>query len=95
MPFEQTHQSRKLTTAEKADLIRRALAAWLGAGGAALNGGKHVAARVLTRSEGDGLLHYVEVHTGAVALAVYRVRPDNLALRKLSRLPRDLVGLKG
>lgn len=96
MPFDQTHHSRKLTASEQADLIRRGLAAWLGAGGAAQDGGRHVTARTASKgTELGGVLHYVVVHAGAVVLACYRVRPDNLALRKLTRIPRDLVGRKG
>ena len=41
------------------------------------------------------LLHHVAVHAGAVVLAVYRVRNDNLGLRRLVRAPRDLIRLKG
>jgi hypothetical protein len=98
-----THQSRKLTTEECTDLIRRGLSAWFGSGDAVPPdaAGQPVAARMATKtkpSEGDAephLLHFVAVHAGAVVLAVYRVRNDNLGLRRLVRPPKDLVRLKG
>lgn len=97
-----THQSRKLTPQEEGDLIRRALAAWFGSGDAVPPdaAGLPVAARMATKTkqvEGGEphLLHHVALHAGVVVLAVYRVRNDNLGLRRLVRAPKDLVRLKG
>ena len=99
MVKEITHQPRKLTTADSEDLMRRGLAAWLGGGGAVESGGVSVAARVASKAKDHGgeslLLHHVVIHAGVEVLAVYRVRNDNLGLRRLVRPPKDLVRLKG
>ena len=99
MVKEITHQPRKLTTAESADLMRRGLTAWVGSGGAVESGGAPVAARVASKAKDHGgkslLLHHVVVHAGVKVLAVYRVRNDNLGLRRLVRPPKYLVRLKG
>ena len=99
MVKELTHQPRKLAPDEAADLMRRGLAAWLGAGGAVEYGGAPVAARVASKAKDHGgeslLLHHVVIHAGVEVLAVYRVRNDNLGLRRLVRPPKDLVRLKG
>lgn len=96
-----THQSRKLTPEECADLMRRALAAWFSSGDVVPPEAARlpVTARMATKTkqvEGGEphLLHHVAVHAGAVMLAVYRVRNDNLGLRRLVRAPKDLVRLR-
>jgi hypothetical protein len=40
-------------------------------------------------------MHFAVVHKGVKVLAVYRVRNDNLALRRMVRPPKDLIRLKG
>lgn len=83
MPIEQTHEPLKLDTAQRADILRRAMAAWFKAGGTE------------TPSAASGVkmrlgLAYVVLHGAAGVLAVYRVRPDNLALRVMKRWPAGI-----
>jgi hypothetical protein len=83
MPKEQTHAPLKLDAGQRADLVRRAYAAWFKAGNAELP----------TERSGVKMrlgLAYVVLHGSAGVLAVYRVRPDNLALRALKRWPESL-----
>ena len=83
MPIEQTHEPLKLDAAQRADLTRRAMAAWFKAGGTEPPSG---ASGVKMRLG----LAYVVLHGAAGVLAVYRVRPDNLALRVMKRWPASL-----
>lgn len=101
----QTHESRKLTASEQADLIRRALTAWHQAGDTVPQEAAHqaVAARMASKARKGTdeakahLLHFVEVHAGTHILAVYRARPvnDYFMLRRMKRAPKDLVRLNG
>ena len=83
MPIEQTHEPLKLDAEQRADLLRRAMAAWFKAGGTEMP------------NESSGVkmrlgLAYVVLHGPAGVLAVYRVRPDNLALRSMKRWPESI-----
>lgn len=92
---EQTHQARKLTADERADLLRRGLAAWFTTPGAQTTGpdGHPVAARLATLKDETNpghLLHFVLIDAGPDMLVVYRVRNDNLMLRRMRRPPKRL-----
>lgn len=83
MPIEQKYAPLKPTAEQRADLLRRAMAAWFKAGGTE------------TPSRASGVkmrlgLAYVVLHGPNGLLAVYRVRPDNLALRVMKRWPASL-----
>jgi hypothetical protein len=83
MPIEQTHAPLKLDVTQRADLVRRAMAAWFKSGGTEVP------------SEASGVkmrlgLAYVVLHGAGGLLAVYRVRPDNLALRVMKRWPASV-----
>ena len=83
MPIEQTHEPLKLDADQRADLLRRAMAAWFKTGNTELP----------TESSGVKMrlgLAYVVLHGAARVLAVYRVRPDNLALRAMKRWPESV-----
>lgn len=83
MPIEQTHEPLKLDASQRADLTRRAMAAWFKAGGT----------EPPSRASGVKMrlgLAYVVLHGANDVLAVYRVRPDNLALRVMKRWPASL-----
>ena len=83
MPIEQTHEPLKLDATQRADLVRRAMAAWFKAGGTEVpNKTSCVKMRL-------GLA-YVVLYGAAGVLAVYRVRPDNLALRIMKRWPASI-----
>jgi hypothetical protein len=85
MPIEQTHELPELTDEQEGDLLRRAKAAWAATGepGApTARGGVEVV---------DGL-GYVVLYGRGDVLAVYRVRPDNLLLRRLKRWPVGVAG---
>ena len=79
MPIEKRHEFAKPAPDIEADLVRRASAAWqLGGEGEGLTLGAFKLHK--------GLGYVVLRGTGGV-LAVYRVRPDNLALRRMKRWP--------
>jgi len=83
MPLQQTHAPLKLDATQRGELMRRAYAAWLKAGNVELP------------NERSGVkmrlgLAYVVLHGVVGVLMVYRVRPDNLALRALKRWPESL-----
>lgn len=83
MPIEQTHEPLKLDATQRADLLRRAMAAWFKAGGT----------EVPNHTSGVKMrlgLAYVLLHGTGGVLAVYRVRPDNLALRIMKRWPASI-----
>ena len=99
MGKEQVHNSRRLTSDETADLTRRALVAWQTGGGDLLHSGVPVTARIATKAKtGESgkahSLHHVVVHAGVEILTIYRVRTDNLGLRRMARPPKDLVRLR-
>jgi hypothetical protein len=83
MPNEQRHEPLKLDTAQRANILRRALAAWFKAGGTETPEG---ASGVKMRFG----LAFPVLHCSTGVLAVYRVRPDNLALRVMKRWPTSL-----
>jgi hypothetical protein len=83
MPIEQTHEPLKLDTAQRADILRRAMAAWFKAGGTETPSG---ASGIKMRLG----LAYVVLHGAAGVLAVYRVRPDNMGLRLMKRWPASI-----
>lgn len=75
----------QLDTEQRADILRRALAAWFKTGG----------------TERPNETSRVKVHQGRVyavlhgtsgVLAVYRVRPDNMGLRAMRRWPSSIEG---
>ena len=85
MPIEQIHKPLKLDAAQRADISRRAMAAWFKAGGTEIP------------NESSGIkvrlgLAYAVLHGANGVLAVYRVRPDNLALRIMKRWPASVEG---
>lgn len=97
------HEARALTSQERADLERRALAAWFKDPDSTQHKpAAPVQARCASKAKTDKEtgdthpLHFVVIHAGADILAVYRVRPvkDYFMLRRLARWPRDLVRLK-
>lgn len=86
MPKEQIYAPLKLDADQRADLVRRAYAAWFKSGGTE------------TPKEHSGVkmrlgLAYVVLHGVGGVLAVYRVRPDNKALRIMKRWPVSLEKL--
>lgn len=83
MPIEQVHEPLKLDNDQRVDLQRRAMAAWFKAGGT----------EVPNERSGVRLrlgLAYVVLHGASGVLVVYRVRPDNLALRAMKRWPESV-----
>lgn len=83
MVKEQIYDTPKLDESQRADLVRRAYAAWFKSGGVDIPTDRST---VKTRL---GLV-YVVLHGADGVLAVYRVRPDNLALRMIKRWPASL-----
>lgn len=84
MPKPQVHDFREPTQSEKSDLLRRAKAAWAATG----EEGAPTQASGFLMVDGLG---YVLLHGRGGALAVYRVRPDNGALRRLKRWPAQVA----
>mgnify|MGYP001392192341 CR=1 FL=1 len=84
MAKEKVYETPKLDPEQRADLLRRACVAWHKAGGTVLP----------TKRSGVKVrlgLVYVVLHGASGVLAVYRVRPDNLALRVMKRWPQSLA----
>ena len=80
MPIEKVHELTVPDAAGIADLVRRATVAWLQTGGT----------EPPTNASGFKLykgLGYAVLHGTGGILAVYRVRPDNLMLRRMKRWP--------
>lgn len=84
MPKPQVHGFREPTQPEKADLLRRAKAAWASTG-------EEGAPTLASGFVMVGGLGYVVLHGRGAVLAVYRVRPDNGALRRLKRWPAQVA----
>jgi hypothetical protein len=84
MPLAQVHTFSKPGKTEAADLVRRATVAWLQTGGTELPS----ASSAFKMHRGLG---YVVLRGAEGVLAVYRVRPDNMALRRMKRWP-EVVG---
>ena len=83
MPIEKVHELTVPDTAGIADLVRRATVAWLQTGGTELP----------TNASGFKLykgLGYAVLHGSGGVLAVYRVRTDNLMLRRMKRWPKGV-----
>jgi hypothetical protein len=83
MPIEQTHEPLKLDETQRAELVRRAYAAWFKSGGTEVPDDR---SGVKMRKG----LAYVVLHGASGVLVVYRVRPDNLALRAMKRWPESV-----
>lgn len=86
MPKDKTHELPELDADERADLLRRAKAAWSATGEPGTVTGRSGVEVV------EGLGYVVLYGHGGGALAVYRVRPDNLLLRRLKRWPVGVAG---
>ena len=84
MPKPQVHEFKEPTPDEKADLLRRAKAAWAATG----EDGTPTQASGFVALDGLG---YVVLQGRGTVLAVYRVRPDNGVLRRLKRWPVALA----
>lgn len=85
MPFDQTHEPHVPDKEERAELLRRASAAWFRAGGT-VPPGERSAVKVRKG------LAYVVLADAESTLAVYRVRSDNGLLRRMVRWPAGLDG---
>jgi hypothetical protein len=83
MAKRQVHPPLQLDAGQRADLLRRAYAAWFRCGGTDI---PQEISGVKTRLG----LTYVVLHGATGVLTVYRVRPDNMALRVLKRWPAIL-----
>ena len=84
MGKDQIHETPELTADQQADLMRRAKAAWAATG----EPGTPTAASGCRIVEG---LAYVVLTARAGTLAVYRIRPDHLLLRRMKRWPADVA----
>ena len=80
VPIEKVHEFTVPDTAGIADLVRRSTVAWLQTGGIELP----TAASGFKLYKGLG---YTVLRGAEGILAVDRVRPDNLALRRMKRWP--------
>lgn len=83
MAIAKTHEFKRPDDAEASDLLRRATVAWLQAGGQGMPD-ERSGFRLLKG------LGYVVLHAASGVLAVYRVRSDNRALRRMVRWPKGL-----
>ncbi len=83
MPIQKSHMFNEPTQDERSDLIRRAKVAWFGneADGAPDE------TSGFTMCEGLG---YVVLRQRCEVLGVYRVRSDNLILRRMKRPPKGV-----
>ena len=83
MTIAKTHEFKRPDDAEASDLMRRASVAWLQGCG-----------QVFPDARSGFKLHkglgYVVLHAASGILAVYRVRSDNRALRRMARWPKGL-----
>ena len=84
MPIEQVHAFSAPGPDLSAELTRRAKAAWFDAGGTV---SPTEANDVVMR---DGLGYVVLKDSEGSTLAVYRIRPDNLTLRRMKRPPKTI-----
>lgn len=83
MPIEKIHVFKEPSKAEEVDLLRRSTVAWLQAGGSEMP----------SKRSGFKLykeLGYVVLRGAGGVLAVYRVRSDNGALRRMARWPAGI-----
>ena len=84
MPIEQVHQFTEPDESQRAALTRRAKVAWFDTGG---DGTPDDSSGYATHTG----LGYVVLRQSGVVLAVYRVRSDNLMLRRMKRPPKGLT----
>lgn len=84
MPIEQVHTFTPPDAEQQATLVRRAKAAWFATGGMEAPDDRSG----YTTHEGLG---YVVLRRSGTVLAVYRVRSDNLMLRRMKRPPKGLT----
>jgi hypothetical protein len=84
MVKEQVYDTPRLDTGQRTELLRRAYAAWFKGGGKEMPNAERSGVKVRLR------LVYVVLHGAAGVLVVYRVRPDNLALRAMKRWPESV-----
>ena len=82
MPIQKVHAFSAPGPDLSAELTRRAKAAWFGAGGTV---SPSEASGVMIR---DGLGYVVLRDADGSVRAVYRIRPDNMTLRRMRRSPR-------
>ena len=83
MPIEKVHELTMPDAVGIADLVWRATVAWLQTGGT----------EPPNNASGFKLykgLGYAVLHGAGGVLAVYRVRPDNLMLRRMKRCPKGV-----
>lgn len=84
MPIERVHTFIQPDEVQQATLVRRAKAAWFATGGC----------EAFDNSSGyttHGGLGYVVLRAAGSVLVVYRVRSDNLMLRRMKRPPKGLT----
>ena len=84
MPIKQVYTFNAPGPDLCAELTRRAKAAWFDSGGTV---SPTDASGVVLR---DGLGYVVLKDAEGSTLAVYRIRPDNMTLRRMRRLPKGL-----
>jgi hypothetical protein len=86
MPKPQVHTLQSLPADKEREVVRRAVAAYHRAGGEdyPVLGGTYTVV---------GGLGYIVVHAlgSSAPLAVYRLRPDNLMLRRMKRWPEKVA----
>ena len=83
VPIEKVHESVMPKATDVTDIVRRATVAWLQSGGTGPP----------TNTSGFKLykgLGYAVLHGAGGVLAVYRVRPDSLMLRRMKRWPKGV-----
>lgn len=83
MSKEQVYATPRLSHEQRSELVRRAVAGWF----------KHGGTEVPTEQSAVRVrlgLVYVVLQGASGVLAVYRVRPDNLALRAMKRWPESV-----
>ena len=84
MPIQQVHVFAVPGEDLSVELTRRAKAAWFDTGGSV---SPNEASGVVLR-DGRGYVALKDTEVGT--LAVYRIRPDNLTLRRMKRPPKGL-----
>lgn len=84
MPIEQTRVFKEPPEAERSELVRRAKSAWFSTDGQ----GSPDETSSFKMLAGLG---YVVLRQRGTVLGVYRVRSDNLILRRMKRPPKGLA----
>lgn len=85
MPILRTHSFADPPSEERSDLTRRAKVAWF-------SGDEHGAPDDTSGYLNFNGLGYVVLRQRGTVLAVYRVRNDNLMLRRMKRPPKGIGG---